>query len=64
LDVPLTVLVSNSGCDGSKVAVAGVREIETGGSSTTLALPEMAGFATLAAFTAIVCAAETVEGAV
>ena len=64
LPVPLTAAVNVWFCDGSSVAVAGVTETETGGKRTTLALPEMAGFATLAAFTTMVCVAEIDEGAV
>ena len=64
LDVPVKVAVSDWVCDGCNVAVAGVTEIPTGGARTTLALAEMAGLATLAAFTVIDCPAGIDEGAV
>jgi hypothetical protein len=54
LDAPVTVAVSDWVCDGSKVAVADVKETETGDTRTTLAVPTMAGFATLAAVTTTV----------
>jgi hypothetical protein len=54
LDVPVTVAVSDWVCAGSNVAVAGVSETETGDPSTTVAVPKMAGFATLVAFTTTV----------
>jgi hypothetical protein len=54
LDVPFTEAVSDWVWEGSKVAVAGINETETGATRTTAAVPTTVGFATLAAVTTTV----------
>ena len=52
--MPLTVAVNVWFCDGCKDTVDGVSETVTGGVSVTVAIADLVGSATLAAFTVTV----------